>query len=568
MDARSERIAEDAGDGDVTRWLSRPMTRRVFLGGAAGVSAGLVVACAAPGAVVKKNGGKSPQAHGVSTGWAKAPVTFVFLDTTEPNTLDPSLQSEFDGMLITRNTYDALTWANEATGKLEPWLATSWRSSSDGLQQIFQIRPGVRFTDGSRLDGAAVALAMNRHLAIGAPAQAGYMLAGIRSVRATGPMEVTFTTKAPQPWLADHMTMFPIMSAKAIESHRTASDPWAKSYFADHVAGTGPYELEEWVHGTKITLTKNESWWNGPWAAGSIDQVTIQWESDPGTSAELIESGAANFATEWSIDNALTVGKRPGFTLHRYKAYNTDPMIAFNQAKPPFQILEVRQAFQYAFNYSAMRQYFRGYAVPTTGVIPPFNPYALKGLPVYEQNLSKARALLAQAKVDPSTLAPTCWTPSGYPDLIAGGAVLQSSLAQIGVKVKLQTLPFGSIESAVTSVSTSPEITSSLYNGIFSFDPTSFLSSFLPGSFGNEFMRYDSPQLVTAYNDASSSASAAVIKEGLDKAQQIIHDDAPVIFGAIPELLIPVPDYLEGYVMQRTDDEYPCLFYLLRVHAH
>lgn len=553
-------------DGESGSWLATPISRRRFLLGAGSTGAAitlgpLVASCAT---AVKK----SKRLTTTSEAWAKAPVTFIYLDTTEPNTLDPSLESEFDGMLITQNTYDALTYYNEATQKLEPWLATSWTSSQSGLEQTFRIRDGVSFIDGSKLDASAVALAMNRHLAIGAPAQAGYMLNGIESVKATGPMEVTFTTKAPQPWLPYHMVMFPIMSAAAIAAHRSASDPWAKAYFADHCVGTGPYKLVQWVHGTKIVLAKNTGWWNGPWLPGSIDELTIQWESDPSTRTELIESGVANFSTEWSIDDALTVGNKSGFTLHKYKAYNTDPMIAFNQAKPPMHILEVRQAFQYAFDYAAMRRYFRNFAQPTSGVLPPFAPYALPGLPEYKQDIPKAKALLAKSGVDVASLNLTSYQAGGYPDLIAGGTILQSSLAQVGVKVSLQTVPFSSLEAAETSVTSSPPLTSSLYNGIFSADPTSFLSSFLPNSFGNEFMHYNNPALVAAYSEASSATTAAGVKAGLDRAQEIIRADAPVIFGAIPELLIPVPNYLEGYVMQRTDDEYPTRFFMLRVRKH
>jgi ABC-type transport system substrate-binding protein len=243
-------------------------------------------------------------------------------------------------------------------------------------------------------------------------------------------------------------------------------------------------------------------------------------------------------------------------------------MIAFNQAKPPFDKKKVRQAFQYAFDYQAMRSYFRNNAQPTTGVLPSFNPYALKSLPEYKQDLSKAKALLAQAGVAPSSITATCYSAAGYPDLVAGGTILQSSLAQIGVHIKVQAVPFGTIESAVTKVSTSPALTSALYNGIFSLDPTTFLSSFLPKSFGDGFMQYDSPELVAAYNKASSSPSDADIRAGLNDAQQIIADDAPVIFGALPELIIPVPDYLEGFVMQQSYDQYPCLFFQLRLHEH
>lgn len=538
----------------------RDVLRAAGLGGAGLGAAAFLGACS--------SSGDSSAKTKVSSAWMKAPVSFVFLDTTEPGNLDPSLQTEFDGMLITRNTYDALTFTDETSRSLKPWLATSWSANKDVTQWTFKIRPGVKFTDGSDLDAAAVALSMQRHLAIGSVAQAGFMLDGISLVKETGPMEVTFTTKAPQPWLPYHMTLFPIISMQAINSHKTSSDPWAKSWFAQNCAGSGPYELDQWVKGTKITLTKNPHWWNGPWQPGSIDNVTVQWESSPSTTVELIQKGSANFATEWSIDNALSVGQQPGYSLKRYRAYNTDPMIAFNQAKPPFDKKEVRQAFQYAFDYNAMRSYFRGYALPTSGVLPSFNPYALKSLPEYKQDLTKAKALLAQAGVAPSSITATCYSAAGYPDLVAGGTILQSSLAQIGVQIKVQSVPFGTIESAVTQLSTSPPLTSSLYNGIFSLDPTTFLSSFLPKAFGNEFMQYNSPALVAAYNKASSSPSAADVQDGLNAAQQVIAEDAPVIFGALPELLIPVPDYLEGYVMQQTDDQYPCLFSQLRLHEH
>ena len=541
----------------------RDVLRAAGIGGAGLGAASLLSACGSSGGSKASTGGTK-----TSSAWMKGPVSFVFLDTTEPGNLDPSLQTLFDGMLIIRNTYDALTFTNETTKKLEPWLATSWSPNKDVTQWTFKLRPGIKFTDGSPVDAAAVALSMQRHLAIGSVAQAGYMLAGISSVKETGPMEVTFTTKAPQPWLPYHMTMFPIMSKQAITSHKTSKDPWAKDWFANNTGGSGPYELDQWTKGTKITLKKNENWWNGPWKPGSIDNVTVQWESSPSTSVELIEKGSANFATEWSIDNALSIGKQPGFSLKRYRAYNTDPMIAFNQAKPPFDKLQVRQAFQYAFDYKAMRAYFQGYALPTHGVLPSFNPYALASLPEYKQDLTKAKQLLSQAGVAPSSISATLYSAAGYPDLVAGGTILQSSLAQIGVHIKVQAVPFPTIESAVTKISSSPPLTSALYNGIFSLDPTTFLSSFLPKSFGDEFMNYGSTAVLAAYNKASSSPSDADVKAGLNQAQQIIHDDAPVIFGALPELIIPVPDYLEGYVMQQTNDQYPCLFFQLRLHEH
>jgi peptide/nickel transport system substrate-binding protein len=551
-------VAEMLSEAD--GYSRREILRVAGIGGVALGAGSLLTSASAQAAT------RTPRA--ATAGWQKGRVNFVFIDTTEPNTLDPAVQTEFDSFLITRNVYDALTFTDETTNKLLPRLATSWKANPDVTQWTFKIRSGVYFSDGSPLNAAAVVTSMKRSLAIGSVSEDGYMLQGIKDVKATGPMEVVFKTEKPQPWLPYHMVKFPIVSAKALEAHRTSSDPWAKTWFATNVAGTGAYTLQSWVKGTKITLAKNTKWWAGPWKSGSIDLVTIQWESDPSTSVELIEKGVANFATEWSIDNALSVSKLKGFTLQRYKADNTDPMICFNQSKPPYDKVEVRQALQYAFDYNAMHEYFRNYAQPTVGVFPAFNPYVLKSLPKYEQNLSKAKALLAKAGVSPSQIIGMCYAAGGYPDLEAGGTILQSSIAALGGNISVQNVPFATLETDVSKESTSPELSSALYNGSHSLDPTSFLESFLPASFGNGFMHYDSPALVKAFDKASSSITAAEIRAGLNEAQQIIHDDAPVIFGALPEMLVPVPDYLDGYVMQNTDDQYPCLFFELRLRAH
>ncbi len=558
---------ESVGPGDLPRggplshrlYSRRDMVRFMAFGGAGLAAAPLL---AQSHGLRRLTGGAAP------AGWQKAPVSFVLLDTTEPDSIDPSQTNEFDAFLITNNTYDALTMTDESTQKLVPWLATSWKANADITQWTFTLRPGVKFIDGSQMNAAAVVMSMRRHLAIGSIAEAGYTLSGITGVKATGPMEVTFTTKAPQPWLPYHMVMWPIVSQQAIEAHRTSKDPWAKAYFQDHSVGTGPYSLSSWVKGTKITLAKNDAWWGGPWQAGSIDNVTVQWETDPSTTVELIQKGAANFSTEMSIDNALSFAGKSGFTLQHYRANTIDPMLTFNQAKPPFDKVEVRKAFQYAFDYQAMREYFHGYAQPTSGVLPPWNPYVLKSLPIYKQDLGKAKTMLSSAGVDPASIKATCYTAAGYADLVAGGTILQSSLAQIGVQIQLESLQFGSILSAMANVSSAPALASCWYNGDFSLDPTSYFSELLPTGPAFTSTRWDSPQFAAAYNEASSATTNAGITAALNKCQQIIADDVPVIFGALPEMIVPVPDYLEGYVMQATDAQYPVRFWQLRLREH
>ena len=111
----------------------RDVLRAAGLGGVGLGAASLLGACSS-------SSNKSSAKTKVSSAWMKAPVSFVFLDTQEPSNLDPSLQTEFDGMLITRNLYDTLTFTDETTHTLKPWLATSWSANKDVTQWTFKIR--------------------------------------------------------------------------------------------------------------------------------------------------------------------------------------------------------------------------------------------------------------------------------------------------------------------------------------------------------------------------------------------------------------------------------------------
>lgn len=535
--------------------LDNPMSRRHFLAAAGSFSVATVLA-----------------ACGTSTGttsgtrqWAKAPITFVFVDTQEPSHLDPALVNEFDAFSIIRNIYDPLTWTDEASSKLVPWLATSWESSADALTHTFHLRSGVVFHDGSKLDADTVKLNLDRYKAIGAPGE-GYLLDDVAEISVVDSMTVRIRTSKPDTWVAAHLVKFPILSGQAIQQNKTASDPWAKTFFEAHPVGCGAYKFDSWQKGSQITLTKNEQWWRG-WRPGSIDRVIIKPVTESSTRVELVQRGEANFCTEWSIDDALAVGKRSGFSLKQYNTYDTDPIIFMNQKKPPFDKKLVRQAFQWAFDYDAMRNFFKGYSTAMAGTFPPSYPQAAKDLPTFKQDPAKARSLLSQAGVDPASLDISFMTPTGYNDLVAGATITQASLQKIGVKVSVRQLPFGQIVSAFSSPTTAAMMTD-LYNSPFTLDPTQFLAEYLPTAFAHSFSNYDNPEVPKLIDKIQSTGDAATQQTLLNEVQHKLVDDAPCIWGGTPKTLVVVPDYLDGYVMQTTDYRFPCLFYLLRVAAH
>ena len=62
--------------------------------------------------------------------------------------------SSYEGNLW-RDIADNLVYVS-ATGKVSPWLATSWQTEDSAKKFILHIKPGVTFSDGEPLNAAAV----------------------------------------------------------------------------------------------------------------------------------------------------------------------------------------------------------------------------------------------------------------------------------------------------------------------------------------------------------------------------------------------------------------------------
>src|SRR5437870_13419427 len=59
------------------------------------------------------------------------------------------------------NVYDGLLRVTKDGASVEPALATSWDTSADGLTWTFQLRPGVKFSDGTPLTSTDVEVSLD-----------------------------------------------------------------------------------------------------------------------------------------------------------------------------------------------------------------------------------------------------------------------------------------------------------------------------------------------------------------------------------------------------------------------
>ena len=165
------------------------------------------------------------------------PGELVIAEGVFPVTLDPLIATDQDTLNAVEQIDEPLVWNNYQTGKLEPYLATSWKVVSPTVWE-FKLRPGVKFTDGEELTADVVRYNWQRLVDPQRKSPNTYLAQGITDVQVVDKSTVRFITDKPSPVLLLQLSMWPMVPMTYIQQHGDA-------YFASHPVGTGPYMLAE-----------------------------------------------------------------------------------------------------------------------------------------------------------------------------------------------------------------------------------------------------------------------------------------------------------------------------------
>jgi len=556
-------VNHDGISDSFDRALARSASRRFLL--RSGMALG-GLAAAAPLAA-RASGVSSGLTPSASTqddvAWAEAPVQFVWVDTAEPTSIDPALVQDTSSFSVTRNIYEPLVEIDPSKLELIPALATEYSASEDGKTYTFKLREGVTFHSGNAFTGDDVKETITRLQAINqGPA---FLVANVTDVTVVDPLTVTITTKDPDPFLPAHLVKIGIVSAQTIAANPD-DDGNARSWFAENADGTGPYKLDSYERGTKISLSKNESWWRG-WEPGSIDEVSFLWATETSTRVQMLEQGEADLIGWTPPTEAQRVGSSDGFSLVPWSTFDTDPAIYINTQKAPTDNLSFRKALAAAFDYQAFVDYNQGYATTPTGPVPPDFPNGAQDLTPFAQDLDAAQQHLTESGIDPSSVELDFVVPSGYASFSFAATVLQESASQLGITINISEMPWAQMLELYKNPPEAANFTA-FAQSPFGLDPIQFVSQFYVTGAVYNMAAYNNPDL-----DAKVAQAAITIDETerasiLADVQHTVVNDAVNIWACRPQTLDAVPNHVKGYVMDPTDYRWATKFYLIRIAQH
>jgi peptide/nickel transport system substrate-binding protein len=406
-------------------------------------SLALLVALAAASATASRSG----------TVMSADKTTLVVAVPDDVATLDPLFAATPRSTEVIMNAYDPLMGygLRNLPGGLRIWdtrkisglALASMRVGKDGKTWTLTVRRGVKFPSGNEVTAETVKYMFERNFGVkGSGGAFMYQFMGripaVTSVRQTGPMTLQVKTQTPNPLLP---RIFALSNSVPFDQQllkeRGGNDPYASAWVSRNTAGAGPYQLRSWTPGSQIVLEANPNYWQG---APAIKSVVMRVVPSAANRMLLLRRGVVDVAERLSAQEIKSLRGASGVRIVSVPSTNTTQLV-MNVRTEPFDDVRVRRAIANAVPYAGIiRSVFDRRAQRSTGPVPVGFPLRLaKGYPYSNQNLNRAKQLLAQAD-KASGMRVTLQINSGNPDHEAVAVLIRDALGRVGITTSIQKL--------------------------------------------------------------------------------------------------------------------------------
>jgi peptide/nickel transport system substrate-binding protein len=314
------------------------------------------------------------------------------------------------------------------SGGIESVMAAGYTVTDGGTVLTIKLRPGVKFSDGTSLNAAAVVWNIQRDLATPSTASpVGSWPPLVKSGGVTTPDATTVVLHFSAPYAPLIATLIG-SNINHVASPAAEQKQGAKQFQKTPV-GAGPFEVETNLVDHQLTLKKNPGYFQT--GRPYLDKLEFTTVSDDQTAMEALQSGtgqAAQVTTPQIIEQAKG---NSDFTTLVTKG-STPSLIQLNTSVPPFNNKLARQAIYYATDARAIAQHLYNGMFPTSeSFLGPGDLFYQQAVPGYlGYDLAKAKQIVSSlGGLDISLFGPN--DPLNREALQA----LQQMWQQAGIKV-------------------------------------------------------------------------------------------------------------------------------------
>lgn len=530
------------------------ISRRNFLK-VAGVGAAALGLAACGGS---KSGSTATSGNASSAGSSTGSINtagFTVQYGSNPETLDPSLNSAVDGGNTIITVFETLLIINE-NNEAVPGQAESWTTSEDGLTWTFTMRDGLKWSDGSELNAKDFEYSFKRMVdpdtaapyaetclgmidgfeeAAGFPDADGNPtvepnLDALNVKASDDGKTLTIVLGYPCSYF-DKIAAFAAMSPVQKATVEANGDSWCTS--PDTYVCNGPYMITEWTPSERIVLTKNPNYVGG-WDNSKIvsDSITLLLLEDSSASFAAYNSGEAVLIKDVPTDEIPSLTKAEDGGDFYVDTILGTYYVSLNLKRDAFKDAKVRKALSlaidrdYVANTIMQGTYSTADSIVGPGIVDEKGNFHDNGNAPYisadyEANLAEAKKLLAEAGYPNGEGYPvieySC-NDAGYHVPLA--EYLQQAWGDLGITLTISKMEWSSF----TAARRAGEYDVARNGWVMDYnDPSNMLDLFCSGN-GNNDGKYSNPEFDAAI-EASRVADVTEHFAQLHKAEDILMED-------------------------------------------
>jgi oligopeptide transport system substrate-binding protein len=489
---------------------------------------------------------------------------------TEPDTVDPQVESFVQEIGVTMRVFEALMTPDIKTGKPIPAAAKDQpKVSSDGKTYTYTLRDGLKYSDGQPVTSKNFKYGWQR---LCDPATAGnysftgYIVVGceawnsmdpkkddpaklaaakttfLNSIETPDDKTITFHLTDPAPYFnAIASTWVGVPTREDMVTK--GGDKWTEP--ATYI-GNGPFILSEWKHNEKMTFTRNPNF-RTPTKLAKWTQV-------------MINEGAVAFAAyrnnELDVygvqaEDLRTIQGDPDLTKQAVSAPDGCSFyVGFNTTRTPFNDKNARIAFAKSFDRDAYITDVAKFGKPSTSFIS-------EGLPGYDagdtfQKFDVTAAKAALAQVSPAAQAALSSIKITYSASTRATTRLQWFQDQwkknLGISVALDPVDSTTYTSLVKKLDTTPQVYTLGWCPDY-YDQQDWLTTVFDSKSTVSHSGWKNDQFDNLVRAADKEPDPKKRDDMYQQASRILSQDAPVAFTYYETAEILQKPWVQNYVI-------------------
>lgn len=431
----------------------------------------LVTACASPPGTAPAEEAEKPEGAGEAEGpteeapeAAEEAAPLVVNIAVAPATLDPAWGCTVESVGFLQNFYVRLTQYAAVPGPggtmmtdpsqpEELYFAESVDISEDGTVYTFKLPEGATFPSGNPVNAEAVKYSLDRTLTIDG-CGAYFILEGIydpylvQSVEALDEYTVQITLARPDPNFMEALAQpaASIVDPRVVEANGGVVAGEPNEYLSSHVAGSGPFLLEEYEPNNRAVLVANPDFFGEPPAS---ERIIVNFISADETLLLQARNLEADVTVGLSPQSVASLEGNPDVRIIINETTNSQRFGTPN-GKPPWDNVKFREAITHAIPYEEiLEKVAYGYGSIFYGPFTPsFPEYNAELSQPREFNLDLARQLIEESGVE---------TPVDIEVVIQEGntahvqiaTILQGVWAELGVNLTIRQVTSADFYNAV-----------------------------------------------------------------------------------------------------------------------